>query len=119
MVAATSVAAGTLNFLKDAPIGSFKTADIEMLKQAVQAMLDDGDTGAAREWKNAETGNSGRVENRASFKAADGRPCKRLHVTTRTPTAEQQVVYLVCRDEDGRWKLDETAKPRGSDSALG
>jgi hypothetical protein len=107
---------GTLSFLKDAPIAEFKERDIEMMKSAANALLQDGEEGSAREWKNSETGNSGRLEISADFETPDGRRCKRLLVINRAKTVQSQATYSLCRDAEGNWTLDEQAKPRNQNT---
>jgi surface antigen len=107
------VSASTLSFLKDSPIGHFNEVDVKLMKSAATTLLDDGDKGAAREWKNTATGNSGRIEVKASFETADGRKCKRLLVINRAKDVEGRATYPVCKAPDGSWRLDESAEPGG------
>ncbi len=106
--------AGNLSFLKDAPTASFDKTDIGLMKTAAREMLEEGDVGAVREWKNAETGHSGRIEVRKVFETTDGRRCKRLRVINRAKSEEAYVTQPLCRGPEGEWMRDESAEPRSS-----
>lgn len=110
---ALAVQAGTLSFLKDAPIAEFTAADLDMMKQAAAALLDEGEAGAVREWKNSQTGHSGRLEVKSTFRTGDGRVCKQLSVENRAKEKASHATYPLCKGPDGAWMMDEQAVPAG------
>ena len=100
------------SFLKDAPIGQFKEDDMKMMRAAAEDLLREETKGASREWHNAKTGNSGRLEILEVFTSEDGRQCKKLLVVTRARSQEHQSSYPLCAAPDGRWLIDTEAAPK-------
>jgi hypothetical protein len=104
--------ASNMDFLKDAPVGQFKEEDMRMLRAAAAQLEQENVKGAAREWRNEATGNSGRLEILAVFTSEDGRHCMKLLVITRSKSAQQRSEYPVCAGTDGRWLIDTEAAPK-------
>jgi surface antigen len=107
------VVAANLSFLKGSPLSYFTEEDMRLLREAAQTVLDSDSKGAAEDWHNDATGNSGRFELTDLYVSADGRHCKRVAVITRARGVEQHSSYPLCRAPDGRWSLDAEAAMRG------
>ena len=104
--------ASNMSFLNDAPLGQFKEEDMRMMRAAAADLIREGVKGAARDWRNEATGNSGRFEILSVFTTADGRQCMKLLVITRAKSGEQHSKYPVCAGADGRWLIDTEAAPK-------
>ncbi len=110
--AAVVGSASNMDFLKDAPLGQFEEEDMRMLRAAAAQLAQENVKGAAREWRNEATGNSGRLEILSVFTSEDGRHCMKLLVITRSKSAQQRSQYPVCAGADGRWLIDTEAAPK-------
>lgn len=98
-------AAQNLGFLKDAPISFFDEKDMAMLMEAIDAALNEEHARATREWKNPDTGNSGKAEVLRAFKNAAGTACKRLRVTNLVHNGVNgRATYTLCKETD-KWMV--------------
>jgi hypothetical protein len=95
--------AQNLSFLKSAPVGYFDDKDVAILLETIDATLDEQQPHAIREWKNPDTGNSGKVEVLGASKGADGTPCKRLRISNLAHNGvSSRASYTFCKETD-KW----------------
>src|SRR5262245_3652735 len=111
-------AAAGLMFLRESPLSRFTEKDFEILRNAAGVVLNSSEPGAAQDWSNDASGNSGRITALSQFTATDGRPCKRLKLDARSPEFDGSWTYTVCRSADGDWKIDSTAQPGSKADAV-
>jgi surface antigen len=104
-------AAAGLMFLRESPLSRFTEQDFEILRNAANVVLGSSELGAAQEWSNDASGNSGRITALQQFTATDGRLCKRLTLDARSSQFDGSWTYTVCRGADGDWKIDGAAQP--------
>lgn len=93
-----------IGFLDDAPIAEFNNKDIEMMLDALSTTLDTEADGVEVKWKNSKTGNNGTITPLNST-TQDGRDCRRTLLKTFSRTFSGSSQYLLCKDEDGEWKV--------------
>jgi hypothetical protein len=98
-------------FLRESPLSRFTEKDFEILKSAARVVLNSDNPGAAQDWSNDASGNSGKITALSQFTATDGRLCKRLKLDARSPEFDGSWTYTVCRGTDGDWKIDSAAQP--------
>ena len=101
--AATSVQAqSNLRFLQDTPISKFKGADTELLTEALNQALDNGEDGIPVTWQNSDTGSSGSI---TPSKDPEGRSnCRKAHVENRHQKLFNATEVVFCKAYD-KWKL--------------
>lgn len=105
LLAPLTLTAAGLDFLKNSPIYYFTAADRKLMNDAAQAVLNDADASAQREWKNPRTGYSGRVQGMGKFRSPDGMDCRKVKLWNQAKGIESESVYPACRDKDGQWRL--------------
>lgn len=99
-----SSAAG-LGFLNNTPLSYFTEQDFQLMRAAVQAVLEDPDPATVREWRNPQNQYSGKIEGLGAFKSANGLQCRKLRVSTQAKGVESAATYPVCRDASNEWHL--------------
>ncbi|MEC5405381.1 RT0821/Lpp0805 family surface protein [Paraburkholderia sp. MPAMCS5] len=100
--------AANLGFLKDTPISYMKQRDIDSIKQAVVAALDDKQDGESTSWVNEGTGNSVKLDATItpSNTAKDGeRTCRDVGVVLNAKGQSMSLRPLFCKEGDGKWQL--------------
>jgi surface antigen len=89
---------------RDLPVRYMTDEDREILKSAVEDVLERGKDGEGRHWENPKTGAHGDLTPRASFER-DGRPCRELEVANSAKGRDNRMVLTLCRQADGEWKV--------------
>ncbi len=82
--------------------------DIAVIVGAVNAALESARTGSVFPWENPETGNRGSIVIERTYFKADETPC-RDYVRQTDGTSPKITRGTGCREDQGRWKLTETA----------
>jgi surface antigen len=90
--------------LHNMPINYMTDEDKEILKAAVDDVLERGRDGQSMRWENPKTGAHGDLLPRASFKN-DGRPCRDLEVANSARGRDNRLVVTLCKQADGEWKI--------------
>jgi surface antigen len=102
--------AQNLGFLKDSAVRHFDDQDVAMMMQNVDDALNDAITPTKREWKNAASGNSGRVEVLSAFKNSDSVVCKRARLSNVARNGiTGSSAYTFCKHAQ-KWMIVENAK---------
>jgi len=97
--------AQNVGFLKDSAVSYFEDKDVAMMMQAADDVLNDEQAPAMREWKNAETGNSGKTEVLKAFKDSAGIACKRLQFSNLAHNGVAgRSAYTFCKQTD-KWMI--------------
>ena len=101
----SSVALGQgFDWLRMSPVSQYDDEDWEMLYAAAGEVLENGTAGVTAEWSNPRTGNSGSISVIDSFER-NGRPCHSTRFMNRTATLSGSGIFVLCKVEDGTWKL--------------
>lgn len=90
---------------RDLPVRYMTEEDREILKSAVEDVLDRGKDGEGKRWENPKTGAHGDLTPRASFERA-GQPCQELEVANSARGRNNRVILTLCKQADGEWKID-------------
>lgn len=98
-----SLGAAGLGFLKDSALVALTDADRKLQLETALRVLDGPGMQESSEWKNPESGSSGRVEAQGKFTAEDGSYCRKLSLQTRANGVESQFSFPVCKDPHGQW----------------
>lgn len=93
-----------IGFLDDAPIAEFNDQDIEMMLDTLSNTLDNEVDGVEVTWKNPDTGNNGAITPLNSIDQ-DGKTCRHTLIKSFSRTFSGSSQYLLCKDEDGKWKV--------------
>jgi surface antigen len=101
-VAMTPASAQNLDFMKDAPIASFTDQDMQLFKQTLSGVLDDGTIGEARSWSNPDTKARGEVTAVKSFER-EAVPCRRVAVKNWAKGRSASGKYNFCKQPSGQW----------------
>ena len=101
--------AANLSFLAGSAMSRFKGDDVALMNKTALDAIATSQVGETRAWSNTKTGNSGQITLLSNFTAADGVPCKRLRVASKSKQMHGAGTYSVCK-RDSEWRLD-AAKP--------
>ena len=87
--------------------------DKAYLEKRLSKILEFERTGAEIPWSNPETGNSGNIQLKRTYFLNPNSPCRDYIRSINTGEGEPETVRGTgCREDDGRWKLTEDAKPK-------
>jgi len=92
-------------WLSDAPIRYFTAKDSELMMSAVKDVLDKGENGVTREWKNPETGNFGSVT-AVDRQIINSSICRHAVIKNNAKGNSASSRFLLCQDESGEWKFN-------------
>lgn len=90
---------------RDLPVRYMTDEDREILKLAVDDVLERGKDGQGTRWENPKTGAHGDLTPRASFERA-GQPCRDLEVANSARGRDNRLVLTLCKQADGDWKIE-------------
>ena len=105
---AIGVQAANLGFLNDTPISYMKQRDIDSVKKAVVAALNDQKDGESATWVNEGTGNSVKIDATITVAstAHDGtRTCRDLAVVLNAKGQSMHLHPQFCKEGSGVWQL--------------
>ncbi|HEX3636474.1 MAG TPA: RT0821/Lpp0805 family surface protein [Paraburkholderia sp.] len=100
--------AANLGFLNDTPISYMKQRDIDSVKKAVVAALNDKQDGESTSWVNEGTGNSVRIDATITVAstAKDGeRTCRDVGVVLNAKGQSMNLRPQFCKQASGNWQL--------------
>ncbi|WP_144137948.1 RT0821/Lpp0805 family surface protein [Paraburkholderia sp. BCC1884] len=100
--------AANLGFLNDTPISYMKQRDIDSVKKAVFAALNDKKDGESTTWVNEGTGNSVKIDANITVAstAKDGdRTCRDLGVVLNAKGQSMNLRPQFCKQGSGNWVL--------------
>jgi len=98
-------ARGGWSWAKRLPISQFTAEDTEIFHKSVDTALDQGEDGETLEWKNPNTGVSGRITPLNS-EQINGKSCRKTRFESQAGIAENVSEFLLCRQPDGVWSVD-------------
>lgn len=101
------VAIGTLaGALIGREIGtSLDRADQMAMERNAQYSLEHTRTNESTGWHNPDTGNSGAITPKRTYRTAEGHYCREYQQTVIIGGREQQAYGTACRQPDGSWKI--------------
>ncbi|WCM18693.1 RT0821/Lpp0805 family surface protein [Paraburkholderia bryophila] len=105
---ALSAQAANLGFLNDTPISYMKQRDIDSVKKAVMAALNDKQDGESANWVNEGTGNSVKIDATITVAgtAKDGeRTCRDVGVVLNAKGQSMNLRPQFCKQGEGSWQL--------------
>lgn len=117
-LASAAVFALPREFLNNNPLLMMSDADKKLQYQAVLDVLEGADPRGVREWQNAATGFSGRIEAQGDMTSVEGLRCRRLQLRTELKGMQSVFAFPFCKDPQGKWFIasgmtfDEASKPR-------
>jgi surface antigen len=100
--------AANLGFLNDTPISYMKQRDIDSVKKAVFAAMNDKQDGESVNWVNEGTGNSVKIDATITITstAKDGeRTCRDLGVVLNAKGQSMNLRPQFCKEGSGNWQL--------------
>jgi surface antigen len=106
--AAIGAQAANLGFLNDTPISYMKERDVESIKHAVFAALDEKHDGESTNWVNEGTRNSVKIDATitvASTSKEGERTCRDLGVVLNAKGQSMNLRPQFCKQGDGKWQL--------------
>jgi len=103
LLAASSLHASNVGFLKYAVIKDFSESDISQLQQEYLNVLQSGKLGERHQWKNAETTNGGEIVVIKQY-LENGNQCKRLKIKNQSKNNSAISYFNFCLIEK-EWKL--------------
>ncbi|REG59278.1 outer membrane surface antigen [Paraburkholderia sp. BL6669N2] len=106
--AAVGAQAANLGFLNDTPISYMKQRDIDSVKKAVFAALNDKQDGETANWVNEGTGNSVKIDaaiTMASTAKEGDRTCRDLGVVLSAKGQSMNLRPQFCKQGSGTWQL--------------
>ncbi|TDY23681.1 outer membrane surface antigen [Paraburkholderia sp. BL6665CI2N2] len=106
--AAIGAQAANLGFLNDTPISYMKQRDIDSVKKAVFAALNDKQDGETANWVNEGTGNSVKIDaaiTMASTAKEGDRTCRDLGVVLSAKGQSMNLRPQFCKQGSGTWQL--------------
>ncbi|REE17795.1 MULTISPECIES: RT0821/Lpp0805 family surface protein [unclassified Paraburkholderia] len=106
--AAIGAQAANLGFLNDTPISYMKQRDIDSVKKAVFAALNDKQDGETANWVNEGTGNSVKIDAAITMTstAKEGdRTCRDLGVVLSAKGQSMNLRPQFCKQGSGTWQL--------------
>jgi surface antigen len=89
---------------RDLPVRYMTDEDREILRSAVDDVLDRNKDGEGTRWENPKTGAHGDLVPRASFELA-GQTCRDLEVANSARGRDNRVILTLCKQADGGWKI--------------
>ena len=108
LLGAASAQAANLGFLNDTPISYMKQRDIDSVKKAVVAALNDKNDGESASWVNEGTGNSVKIDATITIAstAKDGeRTCRDVGVVLNAKGQSMNLRPQFCKQGGGNWQL--------------
>ncbi len=105
---ALSAQAANLGFLNDTPISYMKQRDVDSVKKAVMAALNDKQDGESANWVNEGTGNSVKIDATITVAgtAKDGeRTCRDVGVVLNAKGQSMNLRPQFCKQGEGSWQL--------------
>ncbi|RAS21214.1 RT0821/Lpp0805 family surface protein [Paraburkholderia bryophila] len=105
---ALSAQAANLGFLNDTPISYMKQRDVDSVKKAVMAALNDKQDGESANWVNEGTGNSVKIDATITVAgtAKDGeRTCRDVGVVLNAKGQSMNLRPQFCKQGEGNWQL--------------
>ncbi|WP_129777945.1 RT0821/Lpp0805 family surface protein [Peristeroidobacter soli] len=98
-----AVSALPTDILGNSPLLHMNDADKKLLYDAVVAVLKSSDVRAVRDWENAATGFTGRVQAQGDMTSSEGLQCRRLQLRTQVRGLQSQFAFPFCKDPKGEW----------------
>jgi hypothetical protein len=97
------VSALPTDILGNSPLLHMSDADKKLQYDAVMEVLKGSDARGVREWENASTGFTGRVEAQGDMTSSEGLQCRRLQLRTQVRGLQSQFAFPFCKDPKGQW----------------
>ncbi|MET3233607.1 UNVERIFIED_ORG: surface antigen [Burkholderia sp. 1263] len=105
---AVGAQAANLGFLNDTPVSYMKQRDVDSIKKAVFAVLNDKQDGESANWLNEGTGNSVKID--ATITAGNTakmgeRTCRDVGVVLNAKGQSMNLRPQFCKQGSGNWQL--------------
>lgn len=84
---------------------SLDKADRAYMRRNTQDGLEYSKTGTTTSWKNPDSGNSGTITPKQTYRKADGQHCREFEQTVYVDGREEAATGRACREPDGTWKI--------------
>jgi len=84
---------------------SLDKADQMYAEQTAQQSLEYGQSGAAGEWSNPDSGHSGTVTPQPAYQTAEGSYCREYQTTVTVGGQTESAYGTACRQPDGSWRV--------------
>ncbi|MSO65095.1 MAG: glycine zipper 2TM domain-containing protein [Alphaproteobacteria bacterium] len=103
---ASTAAGALLGALLGGEVGkSLDQADRLTMERTTNQALESGRIGAASEWRNPDSGNSGTITPTRTYQKAGGEYCREFTQTVSVGGKSEQAFGMACRQPDGTWKI--------------
>ena len=84
---------------------SLDQADQLEMQRTAQYALENSRVDETREWRNPDSGNSGTITPKRTYKSERGQYCREYQQTVLIGGEERQAYGTACRQPDGTWKI--------------
>ncbi|MDD9879081.1 MAG: RT0821/Lpp0805 family surface protein [Magnetovibrio sp.] len=84
---------------------SLDAADRAYMERNTQDGLEYSKNGTKTTWKNPDSGHSGTITPKQTYRKADGQYCREFEQTVYVDGKEEAAVGRACRQPDGTWKI--------------
>ena len=91
------------NFLDNSPLSALTDIDRQLQRDAALYVLESQDGHATREWRNPQTGFSGRIEGQGNLVSAEGLRCRNCICSQKAQGLRSSFAFPVCKDTGGNW----------------
>ncbi|HYS64175.1 MAG TPA: RT0821/Lpp0805 family surface protein [Paraburkholderia sp.] len=108
LATAVGAQAANLGFLNDTPVSYMKQRDVDSIKKAVFAVLNDKHDGESDNWVNEGTGNSVKIDATitvASTAKEGERTCRDVGVVLNAKGQSMSLRPQFCKQGGGNWQL--------------
>jgi len=102
--AAAGAWAQPYSLLGGTPISMMSEKDIALYEGALKQALDAGKIGRQSSWANPETGASGTIKPKRSFKQG-AQECQDVYLETKAKGRREKGTWAFCREPGGTWQL--------------
>lgn len=102
--AAAAAAAQPYAVLGEAPVSMMSEQDLALYQEALTKALDTSKGGQQTQWSNPETGASGTIKPRRSFKQGE-KSCRDVYLDTQAKGRREKGTWAYCREPGGAWRL--------------
>ena len=109
VAAALAAAAGVAGaqpypVLGGAPVSMMSEKDLALYQEALTKALDTSKDGQKSKWSSPETGASGTIKPRRSFKQGE-KACRDVYLDTQAKGRREKGTWAYCREPGGPWQL--------------
>ncbi len=111
--AASPALAQNIGFLHKGPIAYLDEVDKQILREVLNAVLDDGQDGETVEWSNPDTGHTGSIEVLDTHEDY-GTTCRTIRTRMQAGGRDGGGAYRLCRADDDTWRFAPKRRKKAS-----